>query len=324
MISVVCPFYNEEAIIDSSIREMIGSLSLLDEPWELIVVDDGSTDQSRAILQRLAAAEPRLRVTGYRHNEGRGFALRTAFREARGSLIVATEIDLSWGADIVARVVKEFREHPETDIVIASPHLEGGGYRNVPRRRVLLSAGGNLIIRAGLNRRITMNTGMTRGYRREGLLRLPLTEKGKELHLEIVNKALAFGYRIREIPATIEWKAHRHTRAAGRGPARSSIPTTIHTHLLFSVLAAPFRYLSVVSGILAALALGFEAWAFYRLFTHQVAIFLALTGFFLGLFALLVFAAGVLASQNTALQKELWSIQALLLHRDDGSADAPR
>ena len=321
MISVVCPFYNEEAIIETSVREMLDSLSLLDEPWELIVVDDGSTDHSRAIVQSLAAPEPRLRVIGYGRNEGRGFALRTGFRQARGHLVVTTEIDLSWGADIVTRIVKELREYPEIDMVIASPHLAGGGYRNVPHRRILLSAGGNLIIRAGLNRRITMNTGMTRGYRRESLVRLPLTEKGKELHLEIVNKALAFGYRIHEIPAVIEWKAHRHQRAAARSRTRASIPSTIHTHLLFSVLAAPFRYLSVVSGLLAVLAVAFEVWAFYRLFTHQVAIFLALTGFSIGLFALLVFAVGVLASQNTALQKELWSIQARLIELDDRRGD---
>ena len=319
MISVVCPFYNEAAIIASSVRTMVDTLRLLDEPWELIVVDDGSTDDSRAIVQRLAAEESRVSVLGYRENRGRGFALRTGMQAARGHLVVTTEIDLSWGDDIVARILKVFRENPELDMVIASPHLHGGGYRNVPRRRIFLSTAGNVIIRAGLNRRITMNTGMTRGYRRESLLRLPLTANGKELHLEIVNKALAFNYRIQEIPAVIEWKARRRERASRPGRrVPSSIPTTIHTHLFFSLLASPFRYLSVISGLLGLAALAFEGWAFYRLmFTHEVAIFLAISGFFLGLFAIVVFAVGVLASQNTALQRELWTIQAALREPDE-------
>ena len=72
MISVVCPFFNEEAILDASVRRMLENLALLPEDWELIVVDDGSRDRSLQLARSLGAQERRLRVIGYPENRGRG------------------------------------------------------------------------------------------------------------------------------------------------------------------------------------------------------------------------------------------------------------
>jgi len=318
MISIVCPFYNEQAIIAASVTTMLRNLETLNTTWELIVVNDGSRDDSLAIVQEIAASEPRLRVVGYERNQGRGFALRTGLQHAKGDLVVTTEIDSSWGDDIVHRIVRAFQDHPDADVIIASPHLRGGGYRNVPLKRVLLSAVGNYVIRGGLTYQVTMNTGMTRGYRREKIMALPLEERDKELHLEIVNKALAFGYRIYEIPAVLEWKDHKLSRAGVKRKSSSNIPRIVRTHLLFSILVAPFRYIFAVSGILSAGAAALIAAAFYRLLiTHEVAIYLALTGLFLALFSFLVFAVGVLAQQNRALHREVWRVQAALRDQRD-------
>ncbi|MBM4094950.1 MAG: glycosyltransferase family 2 protein, partial [Planctomycetes bacterium] len=138
MISIVSPFYNEKAILEASVRLMLKNLAALDEDWELIVVNDGSTDGSPEIARRLAAGNDRLKVVSYTPNRGRGYAIRTGVGEARGEIVVTTEIDSSWGDDIVPRIVATFRARPDADIVIASPHMPGGGYRNVPRLRVFL------------------------------------------------------------------------------------------------------------------------------------------------------------------------------------------
>ena len=160
--------------------------------WELVLVNDGSLDNSWALAKELSKDYKNLRVVGYSTNQGRGYAIREGVKNARGKIVITTEIDSSWGDDIVSRILVAFQKHPDADIVIASPHLPGGGYKNVPLIRVLLSKYGNFFIRAGLTTSVTMNTGMTRGYRREKFLALPLDENGKEMHLEIVNKAVAF------------------------------------------------------------------------------------------------------------------------------------
>ena len=312
MISVVCPFYNEEAIIGNSIRLMLENLASLTEEWELIVVNDGSKDGSLAIARELAAAHPRLRVVGYPVNRGRGYALRTGVARARGEIVVTTEIDSSWGDDIVHRIVAEFARRPDADLIIASPHLPGGGYKNVPSRRVFLSTMGNYVIRSGLNYGVTMNTGMTRGYRREQFLALPLDEDEKEMHLEVVNKAIALGYRIYEVPAVLEWKDHKLTSQPGT-PRKSSsnVQKLIRTHLLFSLLAAPFRYLYLASGLFFGTAAGFLGWAVVNLFRPgQPSAFLLLTALLLGVLGFLIFGIGILAQQGRALQRELWRIRS--------------
>lgn len=311
MISVVCPFYNERDIIEASVRLMLQNLSSLKDEWELIVVNDGSTDDSPDLVGALAADDPRLRVIGYAKNRGRGYAIRQGVRAARGDIVVTTEVDSSWGDDIVPRIIEAFEANPDADIIIASPHREGGGYRNVPWHRVFLSSAGNFIIRSGLNLDISMNTGMTRGYRRDKFLALPLYEDEKEQHLEIINKSLAFNYHIYEIPAILEWKDHRLTKAPGKKRVSSSkINKLIRTHLMFSLLAAPFRYIYVLAAVLALVSSGMMAGAVINLFRPAPSIYLALTSFLLMLFALVTVAMGVLGQQNRAIQQDLWRLQS--------------
>lgn len=312
MISVVCPFYNEEAILAASIDLMLENLKTLEDDWELIVVNDGSLDGSLEIARHKETESDQLRVVSYEVNRGRGYALRTGVAAAKGDIVVTTEADSSWGDRIVHDIVAAFKEHPDADMIIASPHLPGGGYKNVPFHRVFLSSVGNWVIRSGLSWEITMNTGMTRGYKREKHLALPLDEDGKEMHLEVVNKALAFGYRIYEVPAVLEWKDHKLMAKPDKTKKRKSsskINLIIRSHLLFSLLVAPFRYLYPVAILISAIAIGFLIGAVYNLFTPTPSAYLFISTLLLGLFALIIFGLGVLAQQARAIQKELWLIR---------------
>ena len=313
MISVVCPFYNEAAIIEASIKRMLANLATLDKPWELIVVNDGSTDNSFALAHALMADNPKLRVVGYPNNRGRGFALRTGVAAAKGDIVVTTEVDCSWGDDIAHRIAKVFDEQPNTDMVIASPNLPPGGYANVPANRVIVSRLGNVLLRAALSARITMYTGMTRGYRRNRFLELPIDEDEKEFHLDVARKALAFGFLIREIPATLTWQ-HEKLAKPGSATRKSSsrVRKLMRTHLLFSAFAAPIRYILLIVGILIVPATGFLIASVYNLFTAQPSAFYLLASFFLYLFALFMLLIGLLTHQNIATQTELWRLRSEL------------
>lgn len=329
MISVVCPFFNEEAIIEASVRLMLLNLAELPEEWELIIVDDGSRDRSLALARALEAQSPQLRVLSYAVNRGRGYAIRTGVAQARGDIVITTEIDSSWSDDIASRIAAELRRRPEVDIVIASPHLPGGGYRNVPLWRVWLSSVGNYVIRSGLSYSVTMNTGMTRGYRREKFLALPLDEDEKEMHLEIVSKAIALGYRICEIPAVLEWKTGKLAGGPGHKRKSSSVSSRlVGTHLLFSLLAAPFRYIYVVAALLAGVASIFFALSVVNLLTNRVAVYFFLSSLLIGVLAFLIFGIGVLAQQGRALQRDLWKLRSELrahdISRTDDAAARPR
>jgi glycosyltransferase involved in cell wall biosynthesis len=309
MLSIVCPFYNENAILERSVEELLRNLEELPEDWELIIVNDGSTDGSADTARRLDALHPRLRVVSYESNKGRGHALRAGIEAARGRCVFTTEIDLSWGDDIVMRMFRALEQEASADMVIASPHLPGGGYRNVPFHRVFLSKYGNLLIRMGMSFSTTMNTGMTRGYRIEAIRSLPLYEDGKEFHLEVILKALSAGLRIVEIPAILEWKANKQGSRTVKRVSSSRINKLIGSHMLFSVFAAPIRYLWGLSGVALIAALGSGLYGLWR-YAHAEPYADAILGFIgFSALTLLFFSFGVLSQQNRLLMQEIWRLQ---------------
>ena len=300
-LSVVCPFYNEENIIENAALAMHASLTRsFGDDFELILVDDGSKDRSRERLLAMMERTPgtRIRVLGYARNQGRGRALKTGIDAARGALIVTTEADGSWGEDIVQRLVAHLDEHPEADFVIASPHAPGGGLVNVTPRRVFLSRFGNWLIRLFFESEVTMNTGMTRGYRRGVIQPLVSLENGKEFHLEVLLKLMALQFRGAEIPAILTWQAHKLAREpAAKRTSSTNIRRTILTHLRFMVIAQPVRHFALLAAVTLACGTGFLAFAVRSLLAGDPSAFYALIGLNLVLFALMLTGFSVMLHQ---------------------------
>lgn len=306
LVSVVCPFFNEASILEDAVPGMIESLRDSLDAWELILVNDGSTDGSLEMVQKaLDPDDERVRVLSYSENQGRGHALKCGMDAAHGAIIVTTEIDCSWGDDIAARLVAELDEHPDTDFVVASPHMKGGGLENIPPLRRLLSRWGNAIIRVFFASHITMNTGMTRAYRSAVIKPLVVSEFEKEFHLEVLLKLLTIGFKAREIPATISWREQKKdTRVKRRSSTR--INKTIATHLRFLVVANPVRYFSVaaaVSFIVGSLFVGTAIWNFL---TSGPSVFLALIGLIMLLFCLVFTGFAVLFVEYREVMREQW------------------
>ncbi len=308
-LSVVCPFYNEESIIGEAIAALLARLDGMAVKWELIVVDDGSRDRSAEIAHEIAQRHPNLRVLSYAHNRGRGHALKTGIDQARGEIIVTTEIDLSWGEDIVERLYEAALARPDTEVIVASPHLPGGGYRNVPRERVLYSRLGNLVIRTCMSNAVSMNTGMTRVYRRHAIRSLPLDEPGKEFHLEVILKAQALGYRIAEIPAVLEWKQYKHAGRRTQRKSSTKINKLIVTHSLFSLFGNPIRYVWTLAAFATLLSGAFLAAGIVRYAMGLVSVYMGIMSLALAMIAILLFSFGVIAQQSNMIQREIWRLK---------------
>ena len=93
-LSVVIPIRNEAASIEALYRELTDVLSTWGRPYEILAVDDGSTDESFALLSRLQAGDARVRVIRFRRNFGQTAAFAAGFALARGRLIVTSDGDL--------------------------------------------------------------------------------------------------------------------------------------------------------------------------------------------------------------------------------------
>lgn len=110
-LSVVVPIHNEALNLEALYREIATTLDGWGRPWELILVDDGSTDQSFDIMSRLHQADPRVVVVQFRRNFGQTAAFAAGFAQARGRLIVTSDGDLQNDPkDIPAMVERLERE----------------------------------------------------------------------------------------------------------------------------------------------------------------------------------------------------------------------
>jgi len=93
-ISIVIPVYNEEDNIKPLIVEVQEVLDGVGRPYEIIFVDDGSVDQSFAILKEAASQDPQIRVIRFKKNTGQTAAFDAGFRAARGDIVVTMDADL--------------------------------------------------------------------------------------------------------------------------------------------------------------------------------------------------------------------------------------
>ncbi|NIM20165.1 MAG: glycosyltransferase [Candidatus Latescibacteria bacterium] len=235
-ISIVIPCFNEEAKLENNIDSLVSSLENWERDWEIVLINDGSTDGTREAVEALASSDSRIRYISYKENRGRGYALRSGFGAAIGDIVVSTEADLSWGADIIIRMVTALEES-DRDIIVASPFMREGKLVNVPFRRALISRIGNKFLTSTIPADITMVSGMTRCYRREVLDAIEIESEGKEFHVEVLFKALVLGYRIGEIPATLKWESHKE--GSGKRRAALTIRRMVWGHMILWMLERP-------------------------------------------------------------------------------------
>jgi dolichyl-phosphate beta-glucosyltransferase len=94
-LSVIIPAFNEERRLPGSLRRVVNYLGRRPEPFEVLVVDDGSRDATAAFVARFAAEDRRVRLLQYGSNRGKGFAVRYGMLRARGERVLMSDADLS-------------------------------------------------------------------------------------------------------------------------------------------------------------------------------------------------------------------------------------
>jgi glycosyltransferase involved in cell wall biosynthesis len=106
-LSVVLPIYNESANLETLHREFSEALGRIGRLYELVLVDDGSTDDSFDVLKRIHASDPHVRVIRFRRNFGQTAAFAAGFAAARGRLIITADADLQNDPTDIPRLLEE-------------------------------------------------------------------------------------------------------------------------------------------------------------------------------------------------------------------------
>lgn len=201
MISLVIPAYQEAGIIEATVRAADAYLKNAFDSYEVLVVDDGSTDGMAELVRRLESDT--VRLTGYQPNRGKGYAVRTGMLEARGDLIFYTDADLAYGLEVIGKAV-ELLKREKADIVIGSRKMDKEGYKSYPPLRLLASKCFSALSRMISGLPYDTQCGL-KGFRREAARKVfesCVTDRFA-FDFEAMIIADYCGYRIAQLPVSI-------------------------------------------------------------------------------------------------------------------------
>ena len=110
VVSIIAPVYNEEPIINELYRRLAAVLDTISEPWELVMVNDGSTDRSVELMVALHERDPRVRVINFARNFGHQNAVTAGMDYARGDAVVIIDADLQDPPEVILQLLDKWRE----------------------------------------------------------------------------------------------------------------------------------------------------------------------------------------------------------------------
>jgi dolichol-phosphate mannosyltransferase len=206
LLSVVIPARDEEGCIASTVQHLHLELALHRVPHEIIVVDDGSTDDTWNVLTAIARETPAVRPVQNLGEHGFGRAIIRGLDDMRGDAVVIMMADES---DDCRDVVRYWRKLNEGyDCVFGSRFMRGGGVIDYPRVKLAINRLANLFIRLVFRIRLNDTTNAFKAYRAtviDGCR--PLIAPHFNLTVELPLKAIVRGYTWTVIPIT--WRNRR-------------------------------------------------------------------------------------------------------------------
>jgi len=199
-LSILMPVFNERATVRNAVDEALAA-SYPTESVELVIVDDGSTDDSSEVLAELSR-DPRVTLAVHERNAGKGAAVQTALQHASGTYAAIMDADLEYDPSDIGKLLEPILAG-EADVVYGTRGFESHSafsfWYVIGNKGVTLAA--NLLFNSYLSDIMTCHKVM----RTEILQSLELKSPGFDIEPEITGKLLARGHRIYEVP--VRYKA---------------------------------------------------------------------------------------------------------------------
>lgn len=189
-LTVFFPAYNEEEIIEKTVRGAARVAASLADDYEIVVVDDGSRDGTAAVVEQVAAGDPHVRLEKHARNRGYGAALRTGFASARKDLVFFSDADGQFDLRELANLIAMLPQAP----VIVGYRIK----RSDPPHRLFIAKTYNLIVRTVFGLRVRDIDCAFKLFRRDALARVMLESNGAFISSELLIKLRRAGVGIAE------------------------------------------------------------------------------------------------------------------------------
>ncbi len=204
-ISIVIPAYNEELRILPTLEKTLRYASLYDKKFEIIVVDDGSSDSTSSIVSELSNNHPQVFCLSYPENQGKGFAVQFGVMNSKGKLILYMDADGSTPIEEFLKLYEEMKRS-RADIVIGSRALfdQSSSVKTVWYRKLIGRIFNNLVNIILVPEIKDTQCGFKLFNRSSASKIFPtLTSKGFAFDCEVLFKAQKLNLKIREV--SVNW-----------------------------------------------------------------------------------------------------------------------
>lgn len=230
VLTVVLPCHNEAENVARYESELFPVLADLGVSFEVVIVDDGSTDGTAAAARRLLITRKDTSIVSVSPNRGMGGALRAGFEAAKGEWIATLDADLTFPPSAL-KGLHAAAVAAKADLASGSPYLRPGDMDGVPWVRRLPSLMINALYRGLFGHALTAYTPVFRVYKSAFVKSLPLVSNGFEINAEIAARAMLAKRVVVEVPAPL------HARTAGVSKLNRGRELKRHLALISRLLA---------------------------------------------------------------------------------------
>jgi len=242
-ISVLMPLYNERWTLRAIVAQVLAVPLELD--LELVVVDDGSTDGSWELLQRLAEQDDRIRPIRHERNRGKGAAVRTAISHMTGDVAVVQDADLEYDPNDYPRLLQPILDG-KADAVFGS-RFSGHSRRASRFWHSLVNRGLTLVSNALNDVRLTDMETCYKMVRADALTQLRLTSNTFTLEPELACRLAQWGARIYEVPVSYNGRTFDEGKKIGARDGLKALGQMVRCRLLDKRFTSNDRFYTLKS-----------------------------------------------------------------------------
>jgi glycosyltransferase involved in cell wall biosynthesis len=239
LVSILIPVYNERTVVEASLRAVLNAPLPENLERELIVVDDRSGDGTWEILQRLAAAEPRIHLFRHEVNQGKGAAVRSAISKAQGDFCLIQDADLEYDPNEYPILLKPLLQG-HADAVFGSRYLVREQTRILPFWHTMINKLLTITCNMFANINVTDMETCYKVFRTDLLKSIPIRSNRFGIEPEITMKAAKRRLRIYEVPISYHGRTYEEGKKIGWMDGLKAFGVILKFWLIDDLYAEPF------------------------------------------------------------------------------------